>query len=72
MYVGSYIYQCDNHPRQADSIKVFVLCENGKCVLTFLFLCFFFSFSFVHGASLLSLSTWCIITYVEAATPCFG
>lgn len=58
MDVGSYIYQCDNHPRQADSIKVFVLCENGKYVLTFFFFVFFplalcmvhLCFHLAHGA----------------------
>lgn len=38
----SYIQQRDSHPRQADNIKVFVLCENGKYVLTFYFLQLFF------------------------------
>lgn len=40
MGVGSCICQCNPHPRQADSIKVIVLCANGNYVLT---LIFFFS-----------------------------
>lgn len=59
MGVGSHICQCNSHPRQADSIKVIVLCANGKYVLTLIFFpLIVFSSSFEHNVSLLSLNAW--------------